>query len=171
MIPERTGAYITGLDIFCQYVVGIVGPQATMAEIGVWTGAGTRIFTKYFRTVYAIDPWEPGPEIASEYNMIEVEAIFDRRFKDNEKIIKVRQESIEAAETFKDSFFDMVYIDAIHDYEHAKQDIEIWKNKIKKGGILAGHDYEKRFPGVKKAVDEIGLPFLKFPDTSWAVKL
>ena len=44
-----------------------------------------------------------------------------------------------------------------HSYEGVKKDIKLWKNKVKKGGVLAGHDYDpagKTWAQVKKAVDE-----------------
>jgi len=37
-----------------------------------------------------------------------------------------------------------------------KRDINLWLPKVKKGGILSGHDYgARKQPGVKKAIDEI----------------
>jgi len=56
--------------------------------------------------------------------------------------------------------FDFVYIDAKHDYASVKEDIAIWWPTVKRGGILAGHDYlHKSVPGVfdcgvTEAVDE-----------------
>ena len=39
-------------------------------------------------------------------------------------------------------------------YESNKKDLETWFLKCKSGGILAGHDYNNIYIGVKKAVDE-----------------
>lgn len=57
--------------------------------------------------------------------------------------------------------FDLIYIDAAHDYISVAYDLRIWWPKVKKGGILSGHDYENDGKGlpwglieVKKAVDE-----------------
>ena len=36
---------------------------------------------------------------------------------------------------------DFVYIDANHNYECVKEDIEHWYPKVKVGGIIAGHDF------------------------------
>jgi len=72
----------------------------------------------------------------------------------------LRMYSHEAAEEFEDGFFDFVYIDADHTYEGAKLDIQAWYPKIRKNGILSGHDYcdyvsktGAKF-GVKQAVNE-----------------
>ena len=67
--------------------------------------------------------------------------------------------SQEAAPLFRAGQLDFVYIDAQHHYEAARDDIETWYPKVRKGGILAGHDYlegerEAGYFGVKRAVDE-----------------
>jgi len=46
-----------------------------------------------------------------------------------------------------------VMIDASHDYENVKLDINNWLPKVKSGGLLCGDDYD--WEGVKKAVHEI----------------
>lgn len=52
---------------------------------------------------------------------------------------------------------DMVYLDADHGYLPVKTDIEWWWPKIKKGAVLAGHDYDSGNPGVIQAVDEFRI--------------
>lgn len=66
----------------------------------------------------------------------------------------LHKKSEEAAATFENEFFDLVFIDANHKYNHILNDIRLWKPKVKKGGVLAGHDYCDRFEGVRKAVKE-----------------
>lgn len=63
--------------------------------------------------------------------------------------------SLKASKFFPKKYFDLVFIDADHQYEAVQDDIEAWLPLIKKGGFITGHDYgHKNFPGVKKAVDE-----------------
>lgn len=63
--------------------------------------------------------------------------------------------SITASRKIEDNSLDMVYIDADHSYEQVMLDIRVWKPKVKKGGILCGHDYaEPLHPGVVRAVKE-----------------
>ena len=50
--------------------------------------------------------------------------------------------SAEAAQLFPKGYFDFVYIDA--DHSLAREDILLWYPLVKKGGILAGHDYGSR---------------------------
>lgn len=64
--------------------------------------------------------------------------------------------SVDAAAIMQDGAFDLVFVDAIHDEENVDRDCRLWKPKVRKGGIMCGHDYDnKRFPGVKIAVDRI----------------
>jgi hypothetical protein len=50
----------------------------------------------------------------------------------------------------------LVFLDAGHSYEDVKQDIALWGPHVARGGILCGHDYTDDFPGVRRAVDEVG---------------
>jgi len=67
-------------------------------------------------------------------------------------ITPIRKISWEAAELYEDDSLDFVFIDAAHDYESVKKDITAWFPKIKKGGVLAGHDYP--YWEVSNAVNE-----------------
>jgi hypothetical protein len=49
---------------------------------------------------------------------------------------------------------DLVYIDACHSYECVRNDLNAWFGKVKKGGIIAGHDYKNNDYGVRQAADE-----------------
>jgi SAM-dependent methyltransferase len=63
-------------------------------------------------------------------------------------------ESVDAADQFKDGSVDFVWLDAGHDYESVKRDIEAWLPKVKPGGMIGGDDFPMQ--GVAKAVKEFG---------------
>lgn len=65
----------------------------------------------------------------------------------------IRLDSITAASLYPDQSLDFVFIDANHEYEAVKADIQAWFPKVRKGGHIAGHDYvsDER---VKRAADE-----------------
>ncbi len=48
---------------------------------------------------------------------------------------------MEAVADFADNSLDFVYIDGNHDFRYIAEDISEWTNKVKKGGIVSGHDY------------------------------
>jgi len=68
--------------------------------------------------------------------------------------LKLCQEpSLESSKRIPNNI-DLVYIDADHSYESVKADISTWLPKVRKGGIICGHDYTRQWPGVIQAVDE-----------------
>lgn len=66
----------------------------------------------------------------------------------------ILSDSAEAASRYADRNLDFVYIDANHEYMAVGDDIDSWLQKVRKGGILAGHDFCVEFPGVVQAVTE-----------------
>jgi len=64
----------------------------------------------------------------------------------------VRAASLDAAKAVADESLDFVFIDADHRYEAVAADIQAWQPKVRKGGVIAGHDYGPQWPGVAKAV-------------------
>ncbi len=71
-------------------------------------------------------------------------------FKPNTMIGK----SNEQYKNISDESFSMIFIDAAHDYESVKADLNNFYPKLKSGGIFAGHDYGEKSCGVGQAVDE-----------------
>jgi hypothetical protein len=49
---------------------------------------------------------------------------------------------------------DMVYIDAGHDYDSVRADINVWWDVVRNGGVLFGDDYREEAPGLVEAVLE-----------------
>lgn len=67
----------------------------------------------------------------------------------------VRMSSLDACKLYSDESLDFVFIDAGHEYDDVKDDILSWLPKVKKGGILAGHDFSNDSPGIIRAVNEL----------------
>ncbi len=69
-----------------------------------------------------------------------------------------------AAPQFPDEHFDWIYVDASHFYDDVKVDLEAFWPKLKRGGYIAGDDYDRRGiweHGVTRAIDEFiasGVP-------------
>lgn len=55
----------------------------------------------------------------------------------------LRAESIVAAESFSDGYFDAVFIDGNHQYESVWSDLLAWWPKIRPGGSILGDDYQR----------------------------
>lgn len=76
-------------------------------------------------------------------------------------------DSIEVSKNYENESLDFVFIDGSHLYNDVKNDIKAWKKKIKKGGFIAGHDYDNT--NVKKAVTEL-LGDCPKSITSWMIQ-
>jgi len=166
-IPERLPHSLHGLRMMINYIKANYDIK-TVIEIGSWTGLSAVEFAKNFDKVYCIDPWEATGEINTEYDMKEVEKIFDNRIKDYDNIIKIKATSADArGSSLLPKKADLIYIDGLHNYDAIRQDITLWKDKITK--LITGHDYwPNKFDGVIKAVNEaLGKPDKIFSDTSW----
>jgi predicted O-methyltransferase YrrM len=117
-------------------------------EIGVFKGEFSRnILNKWNGTLYLIDPWRElsdeeyldssnhkNHQDAFAKTMESIRGIEDRAF-------MLRGLGEEMVHLFQDNSLDYVYIDGNHDYDHVKQDLELWWPKLKPGGLMAGHDY------------------------------
>jgi len=57
----------------------------------------------------------------------------------------IRKTSIEAVKDVPDGSLDFVYIDALHEFDPVMMDLIEWVPKVRKGGIVAGHDYSNVF--------------------------
>jgi hypothetical protein len=87
---------------------------------------------------------------------------YQKRFQNYKHIIQIEQGlSHDCLARMPDNHFDLVYIDAGHDYENVKRDGEIAQDKIRKKGIIIFNDYIMYDPfieseyGVVQAVNEI----------------
>lgn len=61
-------------------------------------------------------------------------------------------DTTEVSKTIPDGSLDWVFIDADHSYNGVLTDIKNWTPKVRKGGIVIGHDIDR--PGIRKAVNE-----------------
>ena len=157
-------------------VVNNVGKNSIMIEIGSFMGESTMLFasTCYFDKIYSIDPYD-GDDMGIEvhfnnWNFVQEQFKINTRYFDY--IEQINDYSQNTYNQFQDNSIDFIYIDADHTYESVKRAIELFIPKLKKGGIIGGHDYSDDWPGVKRAVTEIiGKPTWYFKDTSWLHKI
>lgn len=81
--------------------------------------------------------------------------IFNKNMDDlGVKVTAIKGKSQDMCNIFNPNTFKMIFIDAAHDYESVKADLNNFYPKLKSGGIFAGHDYGEKSCGVGKAVDE-----------------
>lgn len=147
-----------------------------MIEIGSYMGESTMLFasTKLFDKIYSIEPHSGFEEFNQVTNFtwedVKKEYKLNTRFFNN--IEHIKNFSYNVVDMFDDDSIDFIYIDGRHDYESVKLDLELYLPKLKNGGIIGGHDYNKNnWPEVCRAVNEvIGEPHKIFKDSSWIYK-
>jgi predicted O-methyltransferase YrrM len=137
----------------------------TVAEIGVWRGHTTIVLLKYLPTIkfyHLVDPWESykdyeesGDNKAGTNLSVAKLICEDRLYQYSNKLVWHQAFSSEAVKEMDNYSIDLVFIDANHAYEYVKNDIKNWWPKVRRGGIISGHDYQPHFPGVCQAVDEV----------------
>lgn len=121
------------------------------AEVGVQKGLFSEIILTYWKgeVLYSIDPWKEFEETLypdnANVSQAEQDAIYqeavDRLSPFGERSRILRKTSEEASKAFEAESLDFVYIDAQHTYQAVSRDIRLWYPKIKKGGLICGHDY------------------------------
>ena len=124
------------------------------AEIGVKEGRNAENICKRIPGVklYCVDVWEK----YGIYDEIKMTACYYQAVKLLEKYNTeiIKKYSVDASKDFEDGSLDFVYIDANHDFDSVMQDLIAWVPKVRKGGIISGHDYYRtRGMGVVPAVD------------------
>ena len=70
-----------------------------------------------------------------------------------ERFTLISRTTTEAAPFVVDGSLDFVFIDADHSYEGVKNDILLWRPKLRDGGLLSGHDVGAK--PVRSAVAEM----------------
>jgi len=142
-------------------------------EVGCWKGKSSaymavEIVNSNKKIEFTcVDIWKEG-EGDLYYSPKDIYQTFKNNMLPVENYYKdIRMDSIDASKLFADESLDFVFIDACHQYDCVKNDIIAWKPKIRKGGILAGHDYSEYWPSVKKAVEELLPNNFYTIDTCW----
>ena len=112
-------------------------------EVGTQVGLNAeQILREWKGKLFCVDCWSQD----SQYEESKARLGAERCIKGN---------SVEVAKTFEDDSLDFVFIDAGHRYEEVKADLNAWFPKVRKGGVISGHDYVKYQDfGVIEAVDE-----------------
>ena len=115
------------------------------AEIGTEKGVFMEVLCKQIPGVHlhCIDPWVPydsGVERHSNEQFVKDAYANAQKLAEKYHCDLLRMDSMKALHQFKDNSLDFVYIDGDHRYEPVINDLTEWSNKVRPGGIIAGHD-------------------------------
>ena len=157
---------------FYERVIQDLPRNARVVEIGVYHGRSILFLAERLvalgRTdveVWAVDPldWDTDmlPRFLGNWLSSAPEVM--------RKIRLMRVPSVACARAFANASFDLAFIDADHAEIPVREDIIAWRDKIKPGGILAGHDYNAP-ASVKLAVDAL-LDNVQVDETVWSRRM
>lgn len=117
------------------------------AEVGVERGIFSEVLCthNYGLKLFCIDYWDSYPEYLHPINDGHLAGTYKQakdRLKPHDATL-IKKFSMDAVRDFKNESLDFVYIDANHELPYVMEDIVYWSDKVRPGGIVAGHDWIK----------------------------
>ena len=151
-------------------------------EVGAWKGKSSvymavEIANSNKKIKFdCVDTWEGDLDITASMDepLLKIPDGLYKHFLTNIEPVKdyitpIRNTSVNASKLYEDASLDFVFIDGAHDYDSVKTDIIHWLPKIKKGSILAGHDY-KHLPVKQALSDTLSSGFADYGEDVWFYK-
>lgn len=133
--------------------------QLVGAEIGVAEGLHARDMLENWKIkkLYLVDAWKTMDQFGDasneqawhDENLANVKILTEPHKK---KVKFLRGHSVKMSEKVEDESLDFIYLDGDHSYEGVLADLMAWVPKVKKGGLVSGHDYLNNNYGVQEAV-------------------
>ena len=127
-------------------------------EVGVELGVADADFSEMIlansklKKLFSIDPWCENP-LLKHWNEAWLASVSKlSKFKDRSELIRALSQNV--VDKFSDESIDFIYLDSLHSYEHVSLELKLYSPKVKKGGIISGHDYGPNWQGVERAVKE-----------------
>lgn len=149
MIVRGRGVWLVDIINDRNYVNG--------AEVGAALGWTTEYILKKCRKIeqyFVADDWRPVTEVtAGPFTVDNMKEQFMKRIGHHHKLKILEGISWEQADKVPNLSLDFCFIDASHDYESVIKDLNAWGPKVRKGGMLCGHDVH--WPGVIEALKEL----------------
>lgn len=126
------------------------GATGRAVEVGTHRGDyAARILDRWGGHLTCVDPWENPPGYENQAAFLDgngldrqndFEIACSRLMIYGDRVTLLRSTSLKASNEFKAESLDMVYIDGDHTESAVKSDLAAWWPKVRKGGLLAGHD-------------------------------
>jgi len=167
-----------------------IAPNGIGAEIGVQKGFFSHIILEELRParLHLIDPWYLIGEkwtwaTTNQSTSKAVQNIiywFQKELTSKRIVLHIGFDEEVLAE-LPDHYFDWVYLDTSHTYEHTKRELELLHRKVKPNGIILGDDWfsdpDHMFYGQYRATQEFikeknyAVIYSSDDDHQWAIRL
>jgi len=148
--------YNTTSAVCLQDEIRKLGPNVVGLELGVWYGYNMGHLLEEcsnIKTLFGIDPYLP----YQDWNRFIDQGMMDAAYNSAKSICDnfpgradlIKTTSAEAVSGCG-APLDFIFIDGDHSYERCYEDLNLWYDKIRPGGLFSGHDFS--LPGVNKAL-------------------
>jgi hypothetical protein len=136
-------------------------PAGIVVEVGTWVGRSASwagpICAKKNSTLVCVDTFAGCSDMTDILAGLKGRSIYGT-FCANMLVMQLKPivlptTSVAAATLFADRSLSVVFIDACHEYEDVRSDVAAWLPKVRPGGVIGGHDWNR--VGVKRAVREL----------------
>jgi hypothetical protein len=147
-------------DVY-DYVAKTIPDGGNFVEVGSWKGKSAIYLAQRLRDIEKVTSLTVVDTFKGDADTGEIDVFKD--FKENVQeslcgyIDVIPKDSIVAARYIYDGEADAIFIDAAHDYDSVKADIEAWRGKVKPGGFFGGHDVDAE--GVQRALADCGIKY------------
>lgn len=134
---------------FAHYAQAHFHKTGLAAEVGVFEGAFAAHNLKTWEGKYMmVDTWahrDDGTTDKNDKDMAYWKGVMEKARKQTafagDRRTLDRAYSVDAADNYPNGLFDWIFLDAGHDYENFKADLEAWWPKLRSGGLFSGDDY------------------------------
>jgi predicted O-methyltransferase YrrM len=136
------------------------------AELGVMSGKLFFLLLEqtHLQQLIGVDIWKSDAEYEDRDMPAIGEAVREKAKAHGDRAVILHADTVEAAESVPDKSLDFVFVDAKHDLESVRRDLDAWQPKLKQHGYMMGHDID--WGGVRKAVSERYL-WQELPGKVW----
>ena len=117
------------------------------AEIGVEQGEYSEVLAKACPTahLYLVDAWKAYKGYRDHVSQSKLDGFLEgvktRMARFGDRINIWHEFSLDAAKHCENESLDFVYVDSNHELPYVIADLAAWVPKVRKGGIVSGHDY------------------------------
>lgn len=164
---------------YARFARGLRG--GVFVEVGSWKGRSTSFIGPICNAngtrLVCVDHWagsrdDLNPRYAAALAEEDVQATFRANMRALCIDVEILAEpSLVAVARFAPGSVDRVFLDASHDGASVAADLAAWSDRLKEGGVLAGHDYAAKRPDLRAAVDAFaaarGLDVRRGPRDIW----
>lgn len=150
-----------------EQITDLLESNSIGCELGVFEGSFSQVlvYSSKFSKLYLVDLFDKidtatsGDKSGNNVKVyLHTDAMFEvvkKKFESNPIVEICTSDSVSFLNSMPDDYFDFIYIDTVHDYNHTKLELGASLRVIKDGGFICGHDYhEKEYPGLVLAVNE-----------------